>query len=120
DIHNVGDTVEALVPHVFNNHGSGKYSSGIRHQVLQQSVLFRGQLNPFARSPDLLGQAIEFQVFDAHHAAPVHRASPQQRLDPSQQLGERKGLGQVIVGASLEVPHLVRNCIPRGEHENGD
>src|SRR5712691_8699896 len=108
-INNVGSAVETLIPHVFQNHGSGEHPSCICHQVFEYSVFFGGQFNPLAGPLHLLGKAVQFQVPNSEHTRSGNRSTAQQSLDSHQQFGKRERLREVVVSASLEVLGLVAN-----------
>src|SRR5215469_11671231 len=119
-INNIGRTVETLIPHVFHDHGSRKNTPGVGDQVFQQRVLLRCQVDPSARALDLLRKAIQLQILHANHAAAAHRTAAQQCLHAHQEFGESERLGEVIVGSSFEIAHLVGDGIARGEDEHGN
>src|SRR5450755_2049545 len=117
DVHDVVDAIEALVPDVFDDHGARQNPARIRHQVFEQGIFFRGQVNPFAAALHLLREAIEFQISHANHAAATDRPAPEQRLDPNQELREGEGLGEIVIGTCLKVTHLVFDRIASRQNQ---
>jgi len=53
-VHDVRSAVEALVPYVFQNHRAREHPPRVRHQILKDSIFFRGQLDSFAGAFHLL------------------------------------------------------------------
>ena len=119
DIDDVGHPLEALVPHVIEYHGPREYTAGRAQEIFEQRVFLRGEVDPVAVAPHLLGQSIQLEIAYAQNVGPLDGRSPQQRLDTHQQLGEIEWLRQVIIRARLEMQHFVVDGIARGEHQDG-
>src|ERR1700730_242516 len=47
-IDNVGNAVKALIPYVFNDHVARQNALFILHEILEQSVLFRSEIDALA------------------------------------------------------------------------
>src|SRR5581483_4050950 len=47
-VDNVGDSIKTLIPHMLDDHGARKHAPRIRHQVLQQGILFGSKFDPFS------------------------------------------------------------------------
>src|SRR6266542_889620 len=69
DVHidNVRGPVETLVPDMFEDHGAREDSPRVRHQILKDTIFFRGQLDSFAGAFHLLRKAIQFQIPYSEH-----------------------------------------------------
>src|SRR6266511_304533 len=93
NIHDVVGSIEALVPHMFENHGARKYTSGICHQVFEQTIFLRCKLNALAGTAYLLRKAIQFQVAHSQYAGLRDRPSAQQRLHSHEQFSKCERLG---------------------------
>ena len=65
DIHDIRQPLEALIPHVLDDHRARKHAPGIGGQVLEQRVLLRGELDRRAVAPHLVREAVDLQVGNA-------------------------------------------------------
>src|ERR1700733_16142682 len=118
-VNDVRDAIEALVPDVLDDHIARQNPVFVLHKIFKQSIFLSGKVDSLARSPYLLGQAIEFQVPDAEGAGAIHWASTQQRFDSHEQFRKSKRLRQVVVCAQLKELYLVIDRVAGSQHENG-
>ena len=68
DIDDVGQPLEALVPHVLDDHRAREHAPGIGRQVLQQRVLLGGELDAPAGASHLLREPVDLEVRHPQHA----------------------------------------------------
>src|SRR6185312_9710389 len=94
--------------------------SSASHEEFEELQLTCRQLDlaPTACNPP--GQQIEIEIGylelrDVGDAG----ASPRKRFDAREKLDERKGLGQIVVTASLEATDPVVHASERAQHEHG-
>ncbi len=99
------------------NHPPGQHAIRRRQKVLQQRILLVRQLDALASAMHLVRQPVHLQIGEQNHVGMLDGGAPQQRLDADQQLGEIERLGQIVIGASLEMYDLVLGCISRGDHQ---
>ena len=64
DVDDVGEALEALVPHVLDDHGAREHAPGIGRQVLEQCVLLGGELDAATRAAYLLRETVDLEVAD--------------------------------------------------------
>src|SRR5665213_1743638 len=118
DIDDVGDSLEALVPYMLENHGAREHAVWRGQQIFQQRVFLAGQLDGLSAAAYLVRQTIQFEVGDEYHVGTLDGSTPQQRLNAHQQLREVEWFGQIIIRAGLEVPYLVLSGIAGGEYQH--
>src|ERR1700685_3013749 len=62
DIYDVRDCLEALIPHVIQDHGPREDSAGRMHEVFKDRVFLDRKVDSVAIAPHLLSQSIELEV----------------------------------------------------------
>src|SRR5207237_1482950 len=114
----VAVALEVLVIQALGQFRLGDHIPGAQHQVLENAVLERGELNGCAAHCHGLRARIQ------HHRSAIElRARPaarpaQQRLQPRQHLLEVKGLGDVVIRARLQSLDLVLPVVARREDQD--
>ncbi|MNL65407.1 hypothetical protein D3C87_1897360 [compost metagenome] len=89
----------------------------------EQAVFRRRQVHLLAGHEHLARGEIHAPVAACVVRWLVHRSvrsMPQRDAQPGQQLADAKGLGQVVVGSSVQRGNLVALLIASGEHDNRD
>ena len=90
------------------------------HQVAQQAVLGRRELDLPIRAPDAVGIVVEHDVADRHAGPLVGLPAPatQHRLDAQDQLFQAERLGQVVVAAAGEPLAQIGRVVAGGEEDH--
>src|SRR5262249_22462804 len=82
DIDNVGLRIEAVVPHVRQDHRLRDDLAGVAHQIFEQRELARAELDRSSGAGDLSRQQIEAQITDDERGCFWRaRCTTHQRLD---------------------------------------
>jgi hypothetical protein len=118
DVDDVREAVELVVPDVLAEHGPGDHGVGAAHEVFEDGVLLRGQVDAPAVPPDLPALRVERQVPDLVLLDLGKDVASEQGAQARQELGEGKGLDDVVVGAGVEPGHLVLDAVLGREHED--
>src|SRR5215217_482672 len=88
------------------------------HQISQQPVFVRGELDRIAVNGDAAGAGVEPYRSAIELALGVTRGAAQQRSHARQHLLNVEGFGNVIVGAGIESLNLVAPAIACRKDEN--
>jgi hypothetical protein len=120
DIHvdDVGQALEALVPDVLDDHGAGEHAARMGGEVFEERVLLRGELDGFAGALHIVREAVHLEIADTQDTRTAHGPAAQQCFHADEQFGEGEWLGEVVIGASLEVLHLFFCGITGCQDEN--
>src|SRR3989442_6976329 len=118
DIDDVGVAVEIHVPHLIGDQRARQHLACVAHEIVEQCVFARGQLDAAACASDAPAQPVDLEVGDAHHLVVLGRPAAQDGADARQQLGEREGLHQVVVGAELQALDAVLYLVARADEEH--
>ena len=110
--------VEILVVEMLDQFGARHHAAGVMHQIGQQPVLVRGELDRIAVDGDAAGAGVEADRAAGEFALGVAGGAAQQRAHPRQHFLEVKGLGNIIVGTGVKTLHLVAPAIARGKDQN--
>ncbi|GCC46815.1 hypothetical protein chiPu_0030797, partial [Chiloscyllium punctatum] len=109
----VGVAVEVLVVEMLDQLGARNHPPGVVHQIVEQIVFVRGQLDRVAVDGHALGAGVE-RYRPAHQLdLGMPGRAAQQRTDPRQHLLEMEGLGDIVVGAGVEALNLVAPAVAR-------
>src|SRR4029077_5156004 len=114
----VGVAVEILIVEMLDRLGARAHASGMMHQIRQQPVFVRGELDRIAVDRDAAGTGIEADRPASEFAFGVTGRAAQQRAHPREDLFEMKRLGDIVVGAGIETLHLVAPAIARREDQD--
>ena len=90
----------------------------VMHQVGEQAVLVRGELDRLAVERDARGLGVEPQRAALDVALGVAGGAAHLGADARQQLLHVEGLGDVVVGAGIHAGHLVAPAVARGEDDD--
>ena len=118
-VDDVGLGVEAVLPHVRQDHRLRHDLAGVPHQVLEERELPRPQIEHRAGPRDAPREQIEHEIVDGQRRRFRGAAgAAHQRLHARQQLRERERLGEVIVAAGLQAAHAVVHRSPRAQDQH--
>src|SRR6476661_488919 len=118
DLDDVVVTVVVGVPDVLQDVGLAHHLAGVPHQVLQQPVLPRRELDRRVAAVNAASTRVEPEVSGGQDDRPLGRPSAYERTQPRHQHRERERLRQVVVGAEVERVDLVEVTVLRGEHDD--
>jgi hypothetical protein len=118
-VNDVGLRIEAVFPHVRQNHRLRHDAAGVANQVFEQRELPRPQVQRFPSAGDAPRQQIQHQVLNRQRRR-FRRAgrATNQRLDPGQQFGECERFGEVVVAASLKAADAVVHASSSAENQD--
>ena len=88
------------------------------HEIGQQPVFVRGQLDRRALDADAAGAGVEAHRPAVELALGVAGGTAQQRADAREHLFEVERLGDVVVGARVEPLDLLAPAVARGEDQD--
>ena len=118
-VHDVGLGVEAVVPHVFEDHGLAHRPAGVAQQEGQQRELPRLEFDRPSRAGDLAGDQVQCDVTCREPRGLGGGGGPaDERLHAGEQLGEGEGLREVVVSPRLQAAHPVVHRALRAQEEN--
>ncbi len=88
----------------------------------QQAELGRGQRDRLAAHADLARAELDQQAAVVVDLGPrlAGPRPPQQGLDPGGQFAIAERLGEIVIGAAVQPPHLLALVAVRGQDEDGD
>src|SRR5690606_37723012 len=110
--------VEILVIDVLDQLGSADHLALVVHQVAEQLVFLRGQLDRLSGQGDAARARVEANVARNELRAGVARGAADQRPQTGDQLFGLERLGEVVVGAGIEPGDLVGPRIARGQNQD--
>ena len=107
------------VPDVLEQHGAGHHLVGVLHQVFEQPIFARLQVDrwPARSTRRLIRSSVRSPTRSTVSAA--RRAAADQRAQPGVQLGEGEGLDHVVVAAGVEALDPVVEAADRGQEQDG-
>src|SRR6516165_5680904 len=114
----VGVPVEVLIIEMLDQLGARDHAAGVMHEIGEQPVFVRGELDRIAVDGDAAAARIEPHCSAHELALSMPGRAAQQRADARQYLLQVKGLGHVVVGADVETPDLVAPAVARGEDQH--
>ena len=118
DLDGVGVAVEILVVEMLDQLGARHHAAGMVHQIGQQPVFVRGELDRIAVDRDPAGAGVEPHRAAGEFALGVADRAAQQRAHARQHFLEMERLGHIVVGAGVEALHLVAPAVARGEDQH--
>src|ERR1700730_9382063 len=113
----VGIAVEILIVEMLDQFGARYHAARMVHQVRQQPVLMRGELDRRATHRNPPGTAVEPHWPAQKLALGVADRTAQQRPNARQHLFKMERLWHIVVGARIETLHLVAPAVARGEQQ---
>src|ERR1700730_13219143 len=103
NVYNVRLRVVMIAPDLLEQHRPRAHPASVPHQVFEQPIFARQEIDRPSGAPDLSGKQIDLQVTDAQcRLALRHRVTPDQDLEPGSQFDEFERLCQVIIAAGPE------------------
>ena len=105
-------------PHVFGEKLTGDDLAGVMHQILEQRVLARGQLNFVPTKKDTSSSCVDHEVAHVHDARAGQRLSADKRAHARKQLSETEGLGEVVVSTGIKADHHAILLIEGRKHQD--
>src|SRR5262245_42886857 len=114
----VGVAIEVLIVEMLDQLAARDHAAGVVHEIGEQAVLVRGELDRVAVHAHAAGAGIEAHRAAIELALGVPGGAPQQRADARQHLLQVEGLGDVVVGAGVEALDLVAPAVAGGENEH--
>ena len=87
-------------------------------EELEQGELAGGQPDLATTTPHTQGRWIQLEIGDVDPRRTVINPASPKRPNPGPELGHREGLGEIIVGATIQALDPVREVIEGGEHED--
>src|SRR4051812_22736867 len=98
NVDDIGTLVIAVGPDLLEQHGARNHLSGVVHQIFEQPVFAREQLDDATAALDLPLEQIDVEVSDPKHRLAIRNgAATQQNLDARRQLEGLERLRKVIV-----------------------
>src|SRR6478672_442068 len=119
DVDQVRERIVVVVPNVRVDLGAGDDAAGVPHEVLEQRVLLRGEVDLALTTTGRVTPRIDDEVGDGELGLKDVAAAPDESAEPREELAEVEGLGEIVVGAGVEAGDLVVDGIARREHEDG-
>src|SRR3954468_10727797 len=101
--HHVDDSrpgIEVIAPRVFCNQRAAHDAAAVSHQILENGVLLRSQLDQLAAPTYLPRALIELQIADRELVRSERLRTTRECLHPREQFLEGERLRDVIVSAS--------------------
>jgi hypothetical protein len=117
-LYDIAVALEVLIVKALGELGLGNDFSGPQHQVLENAVLERRELDGPVLYSNRLRTRVEHDWATAQLRAGPAAGTAQQRLQTRQHLLEMKRLGDIVVRARLQALHLVLPVVARGEDQN--
>jgi len=117
-VHDVGSGVEVVVPGVLGDQRPRHDAPLVAHQVFEDCVLLRRQIDGLAAALHLAAPGVERQVGDVQHRRSDGLGAASQRFHPRQQLLQGERLGDVVVGAHAQRLHFVIHAVLRRQDEH--
>src|SRR5260370_5123470 len=118
DLDGVGVAVKILVVEMLDQLGARDHAAGVVHEVGEQPVFVRGELDRVAVDRDTAAAGIEAHRPADQLALGVPRRAAQQGPDARQHLFEVKRLGDIVVRANVEALNLVAPAVARSQDED--
>src|SRR5215813_4646123 len=106
DLDGVGVTIEVLIVEVLNELRARHHAAGMMHQIGQQAVFVRGELDRVAVDRHTPGAGVEPNRAAVELALGVTGRPAQQGAHARKHLLEMEWLGDIVVGAGVETLHL--------------
>jgi hypothetical protein len=110
--------VEVLVVEVVDDLAARDDAAGVVHEIGEQPVLVRGQLDVVAVDRDAARARVELHRAADQLARRMAGRPAQQRADARQHLLHVEGLCDVVVGAGVEALDLVAPAVARGQDQD--
>src|SRR5437868_4774084 len=109
-VHDIGLRIEAIIKNVLEDHCLGHRPIGMAHEILQQGVLARLQLDQFAATPDFASNEVKCEIANGQTRwfGRLGRA-PNERLNTRKQLRKGERLGKIIIATRLQAFYAVVN-----------
>jgi len=98
--------------------GARDHAAGMVHQIGQEPVFVRGQLDRRAVDADAAGPGVEPHRAAAELAAGMAGGAAQQRPHPRQHFLDVERFWHIVVGAGIEALHLVAPAVAGGEQQH--
>src|SRR3990167_795428 len=111
DLDRIRIAVEILIVDMLDQFGSADYFALVVHQVAQQLVFLRRQLDRLACAGDAAGTRIEPDRAGGKFGRSVARRTADQRAQAGDQFLGLEGLCEIVVGAGIESGDLVRPAV---------
>ncbi len=118
DLDRVGIAIEVLVVEMLHKLGARDHASGMVHQISEQTIFMRRELDRIAVDGHPSGARIEPHRTAVELALGVAGGAPQQRAHPGQHLFEMERLGHIVVGTGIEALDLVAPAVAGGEQKD--
>ena len=111
---------EVVLPDVLEELRAREHAARVEHEVAQQAVLGRGELDVLPRAHDLVRVLVELDVLEREAArlGLGQAAAAQDRADPGDELLEAEGLRDVVVAAEGEAADLVVGRVAGREEDD--
>ena len=104
---------------MLGDHRPRQHAAGVAHQVFEQGIFLRRQLDPSSPAGHLTRGRIQDQVLHLKNTRGLARAPPQERAHAGHQFLNGKGLREVVVGAGIQPLHLLVELGAGGENQDG-
>src|SRR6476646_10581878 len=98
DFDGVGITIEVLVVEMLDQLAARHHAAGMVHEIREQTILVRGELDRVAVDGDAAGASVEAHAAAIELALGVAGRAAQQCADARQHLFQVEGLGDIVVG----------------------
>ena len=112
--------VEVVLPDVLHDRGPGDDAAAVAHEVFEQLVFERLEVDADAGAEDLAGPRVELEVPDPERGLLGDgRGAAQEGAHAGQELRHGEGLGEVVVAARLQAVDLVLDGAERAQDDDG-
>src|SRR5262245_32070983 len=116
NVDEVREVVVLLLPHVLAELGAGDQTADVAHQVFEDRVLLRGQLDRLLTAAHPMPDRVELKVGHLEDLWARALRAAQERAPAREELGEGERLRQVVVRAGVETGHAIDNRVAGREH----
>ena len=120
DFNHVAETLPVEVVKVFEQLRLGYHRAGTVSKIFQHAILHRRQDDDLALTTHREISGADLDVSNSQHGGTLALAATDERLGPRQQFTQVEGLGDVIVGASVQQGDDRLLFVARGQDQYGN